>query len=275
MSTAADRPAPRPEGGLLAEIVADKRVEVARLANVRWHARTTSAPRSLSAALRRATGEPLRLIGEIKHRSPSAGPLSRVLDPAARARVYQASGAAAVSVLCDARRFDGSYADLATARAAVDLPVLCKEFVLDPLQVERAYDAGADAVLLIVRIVDDAALESLLETCETRGLEALVEVATGEELARALAAGAQMIGVNARDLDTLAMDATRAARVLDAIPSDVVAVHLSGISDPASVARVAASRAHAALVGEALMRQDDPSALLRALVDACAAAPES
>ncbi|MCC7536213.1 MAG: indole-3-glycerol-phosphate synthase [Deltaproteobacteria bacterium] len=260
-----------PRAGVLTDILADKRVEVGRLANVRWHPRTASSPRSLRDALRRAAGSvPLRLIAEIKHRSPSAGPLSRVLDPAARARAYQEAGASAVSVLCDAKRFDGSYADLAAVRAAVELPVLCKEFVIDRVQVDRAYDAGADAVLVIVRIVeDDVSLCSLIDACEMRGMDALVEVATHEELARALSAGAHVVGVNARDLDTLAMDAARAAAVLAAIPPNVIAVHLSGIADPQAVARVAATRADAALVGEALMRQDDPRPLLRALVGAC------
>jgi indole-3-glycerol phosphate synthase len=178
-----------------------------------------------------------------------------------------------VSVLCDAPFFEGSWEHLGEARARLDaaaraVPLLAKEFVLDARQIEEARDRGGDAVLLIARIVDAARLQDLARVAREEGIEPLVEVVDEVELGAALAAGARVVGVNARDLDTLAMDGERTARVLDAIPRDVVAVHLSGLRTPADVARVARSRADAALIGEALMRQDDPRPLLRAMAQA-------
>ena len=267
----------------LDEIVASKRREIEALV------RTPDAPLAptgpadtlrsrrasldVRAALARSEGAPLRLIAEVKMKSPSAGPLSRALDAASRARVYADAGATMVSILCDGPFFDGSFEDLARARAALDtaglaVPLLAKEFILDAVQLDRARDSGADAALLIARILPPPALSNLASACRARGLEPLIEVTDEAELAAALAAGARVVGVNARDLDTLVIDKARAARVLAAIPADVVAVHLSGLSTPASVADVAAGRADAALVGEALMRQDAPGELLRAMVTA-------
>jgi indole-3-glycerol phosphate synthase len=174
-----------------------------------------------------------------------------------------------VSVLCDGPFFDGAWEHLAAARARIErTPLLAKEFVLDAAQVVEARDRGGDAVLLIARIVDVDTLAALARAARDEGLEPLVEVVDEEELDAALAAGARVVGVNARDLDTLAMDAARTARVLDAIPAGVVAVHLSGIRDAGDVRRVAASRADAALVGETLMREDDPRAKLASLLEA-------
>jgi indole-3-glycerol phosphate synthase len=178
-----------------------------------------------------------------------------------------------VSVLCDGPFFDGSWDHLAAARARLDaaglaVPLLAKDFVIDERQAEEARDRGADAVLLIARIVDRARLRELARCAREAGLEPLVEVVDEAELAAALAAGARLVGVNARDLDSLAMDAERTARVLGAIPPEVVAVHLSGVRAPADVALLSRGRADAALVGEALMRQDDPRPALRAMVTA-------
>jgi indole-3-glycerol phosphate synthase len=172
-----------------------------------------------------------------------------------------------VSVLTDARWFDGSPADLAAARAAVSIPVLCKDFPVDVAQVQRAWAGGADAALIIVRCLPDAdALSQLIEGTRGYGLEPFVEVVDEGELERALRAGARVIGVNARDLDSLEMDTERAQRVLASIPADLVAVHLSGIRTGADAFNVAASRADAALIGEALMRRDNPAELLGELV---------
>jgi indole-3-glycerol phosphate synthase len=171
-----------------------------------------------------------------------------------------------VSILTDARWFDGSLEDLRAARGRVAVPVLCKDFLVDPVQIDHAWAAGADAALVIVRCLpheDD--LGHLVAATVTRGLEPFVEVIDERELERALFAGARVIGVNARDLDTLEMDAGRAERVLASIPPDRVAVHLSGLKTRADAARVGASRADAALVGEALMRCDDPGELLSEL----------
>jgi len=218
--------------------------------------------------LSRAAGQPLRLIAEIKRRSPSAGALSTRLSVGERAAAYERAGARMVSVLCDRQFFAGAYGHLAEVRAACALPVLCKEFVIDEVQLDAARAFGADAVLVIVRCLPPAELAPMIAAARERQLVPLVEAVTEDESARALDAGADLVGVNARDLDTLEMDAERAARVLAALPAAVTRVRLSGIAAPADVARVAASPADAALVGETLMRQDDPEALLRELVAA-------
>lgn len=178
-------------------------------------------------------------------------------------------------MLTDGPFFGGSFDDLAACRDALDEALgaarprlLCKEFVIDEVQLDRAVAAGADAALLIVRIVDAGALGRLVAASLARGLEPLVEVATRDEVALALDAGARVVGVNARDLDTLRMDPARAADVLAALGGRAIAVHLSGLATPTDVGRVAAGPADAALVGEALMRRDDPAPLLRELVAA-------
>lgn len=252
---------------LLDEILAEKNREAAALAHER-HARPAAwTPRNALAALLRPEGRPLRIIAEVKLRSPSAGRLSRALSPAQRARAYENAGAAMVSVLTDARYFDGSFEHLFEARKLTNLPLLCKDFIVAPSQVERAFAAGADAVLVIVRCLPGDALDAVMETILARGLEPFVEVTNEAELSRALEAKARIIGVNARDLDTLEMNAERAARVLQQIPPGVVAVHLSGLRTPADARRIAASRADAALVGETLMREDNPEPLLRAMTE--------
>jgi indole-3-glycerol phosphate synthase len=258
--------------GLLHDILAEKAKEVAALRGLPSVSRPSAWPvRDVVGALRRPKGAPLRLIAEIKFRSPSAGPLSRDLGPRERAEAYAAGGAAMVSVLTDKKWFDGSLDDLMRARAGVSVPVLCKDYIIDPIQIDQAVSAGADAVLIIVRCVAEGdALAELVEAAQERGVEPFVEVVTEDELDRALGAGARVIGVNARDLDTLEMDAARAKRVLARIPEGVVAVHLSGLKTAADAASIALSRADAALIGEALMRQGDPRALLAELVRAAA-----
>lgn len=264
--------------GVLDAIVASKQREVHALELRTCHARVPEGPRrNVASSLRRAAGQPLRLIAENKRKSPSAGALSTALTAGERAVRYAESGAAMVSVLCDEPFFGGSWADVVDARVALaaaghSIPVLAKEFVLDERQLREACASGADAVLLIARILDRQRLRELFVQAETLGLESLVEVVTEEELEWALAAGAQIIGVNARDLDTLVMDAERATRVLDAVPGGCIPVYLSGLKGPDDVPRIARSGAHAALVGETLMREDDPRARLRAMVEAAAAA---
>lgn len=260
---------------ILDEILASKRREVAALRGSvvvpRFHG--PPARRDVARALRRGDGEPLRLIAENKRMSPSAGPLSTVLSPADRALRYAEAGATMVSVLCDGPFFGGSWDHVAEIRTALDEAghptlVLAKEFVLDPSQLAVARGSGADAALLIVRILDGAALGELVAAARELAIEPIVEVVDERELAAALAAGAEVVGVNARDLDTLAIDPVRAARVTAAIPQRAVALHLSGLKTPGDVAAVARARADGALLGEALMRQDDPSALLGELVAA-------
>jgi indole-3-glycerol phosphate synthase len=256
--------------GLLEEIVAEKRSEVRQLRTAPAAQRPAGwAVRDVLRALARPSATPLRLVAEIKFRSPSAGTLSRALGPADRARAYERAGASMVSVLTDRRWFDGSFDDLSDARRSVSVPLLCKDFVLDASQIQRAWAAGADAVLVIVRCVPEKeALSGLVDAARTWGIEPLVEVVDERELEAAIAAGARLVGVNARDLGTLAIDTDRASRVLAAAPPGIVAVRLSGVRDAGGVARVAASRADAALVGEALMKDDDPEPLLGAMVKA-------
>jgi indole-3-glycerol phosphate synthase len=256
---------------LLADILASKQHEIAAMRD-RPRRPSKRTPLDVLTTLGRSGGA-LRLVAEIKLRSPSAGPLSHALTPAARAVSYAESGASMVSVLCDAPFFDGSWDHLAAARVSLDaaghaVPLLAKDFIVHERQVLEARDRGADAVLLIARIVDAARLKELTRAARDAGLEPLLEVVDEAELAAALDSGARLVGVNARDLDSLAMDAARTARVLEAIPAEVVAVRLSGVKAPVDVARLSRGRADAALIGEALMRQDDPGPLLRAMVAA-------
>lgn len=252
----------------LARILRAKRDAVTELAA----RRLPNAPSRREVRLRRARGEPLRLIAEIKRRSPSAGRLSTKLGVAERAQAYERAGASMVSVLVDAGFFDGAYEHLAEARRGTLLPILCKEFVLDEIQLRAARAYGADAVLIIVRTAPPGSLRSLIDSARALDLEPLVEVATASEAEAALEAGADLVGVNARDLDTLEVDLERARRVLEALPKHVVRVHLSGIGSPDAVDAVARSGVDAALVGEVLMREDDPEPLLRSLRSACGGA---
>lgn len=253
---------------LLDDILDAKHREAESLARMQHERPAAWEPRDVVSALQRGQATRLRIIAEVKLRSPSAGPLSRALAPAARAKAYENAGASMVSVLTDGRWFDGSFEHLEEARKHVNLPLLCKDFVVAPSQVERAWAKGADAVLVIVRCLPGRALDTVLQAVRARGLEPFVEVTDEDELERALGAGARVVGVNARDLDTLVMDTERAARVLAKIPQDVVAVHLSGLRTPEDARRIGLSRADAALVGESLMREDDPVPLLRAMVEA-------
>jgi indole-3-glycerol phosphate synthase len=259
---------------VLDRILESKRREVEAL-----HASDEEPPTARRAtldverALRRPPGAPLRFISEIKRKSPSGGEIAPGVDAGARARGYAEGGAAMVSVLCDGPFFGGSWADVASARAALDglsrdVPILAKEFILDEAQLDRARTAGADAVLLIARILSPARLRELHGAALAHGMRPLVEVVDEAEVAVALACDARVIGVNARDLDTLAMDAARAARVLEAIPEGRVRVHLSGIRTEDDVRAVARARVDAVLVGETLMREADPAPLLRRLVAA-------
>jgi indole-3-glycerol phosphate synthase len=263
---------------LLAEILRRKGEEVAALRGRSSVNTLARQPLDVPAALRRPRAAPLRLIAEVKLRSPSAGALSRALSPPERAVVYAEAGATMVSVLCDAPFFDGSWEHLASARRALDarglrVPLLAKDFVIDEVQIDEASARGADAVLLIARIVSADRLVQLAAAARARRVEPLVEVVDEAELAAAVRAEARVVGVNARDLDLLVMDAARTARVLAAIPPDTVAVHFSGLRDAAGVASIAAGRPDAALVGEALMRADDPRPLLGAMVRAAQTSP--
>ena len=207
----------------------------------------------------------IRIIAEFKRASPSLGDIAPGADPAERAAAYERGGAAAMSVLCDAARFKGSPDDLCRAASASSLPLLAKDFITAPERLEEVAAAGASAALLIVRYLDDAALAALLARTRALGMDALVETRSGEEIARAVAAGADIIGVNSRDLETLSVDIAVAERLLGRIPDGVVRVAESGVATRADVERLAAAGADAFLVGTALMRAADPAEKLMEL----------
>jgi indole-3-glycerol phosphate synthase len=248
-----------------ARLAAGRRAERLPLAAVQAVAAGAPPPRGLRRAVRRGPDGP-RLVAEVKRRSPSRGDIRVDLDPAALAAAYAAGGAAAVSVLTEPRHFAGSPEDLLAVRAAVDLPVLRKDFVTTPYQVWEARAWGADAVLLIVAALDAAALRALLAEATAAGLDALVEVHPVAAAAAAAAAGATLVGVNARDLATLEVDPGRFAAVRDALPGGAVLVAESGIRDRAGVQAAADAGADAVLVGETLVRASDPAATVRDLL---------
>ncbi len=261
----------------LDEIVAAHRREAAKRgrdrAALEAAAMAAPSPRGFAAAL--TAGEEMAVIAEIKRRSPSKGLLAPDLDPASVARAYARGGAACLSVLTDAAFFGGSGADLETARAVVELPVLRKDFTVCEADCLEARAMGADAVLLIVAALDDAELRDFVALAGELGLDALVEVHDEEELDRALRADAFCIGVNQRDLHTFKVDPARALRVGAAVPVGVVMVAESGITTATDLRRLADAGFDAALVGEALVTAAEPDVALRALrgVDATAGAP--
>lgn len=212
--------------------------------------------------------EHVSVIAEVKRASPSKGMLAEIADPASLARDYEAGGAHAISVLTEGRRFGGSLADLAAVRATVDVPVLRKDFVVTSYQLWEARAFGADLVLLIVSALDQQALISLVERAQSLGLTPLVEVHDQEEAARALDAGASVIGVNARDLRTLKVDRGVFARVAPRIPSSCVRIAESGVRDPHDLIAYAEAGADAVLVGESIVTGKDPRAAVHDLVTA-------
>lgn len=247
--------------GILASIVETKRAEVeeldARAHDVEGTLSQVRPARDFHAALARPGA--VSLIAECKRRSPGAGPIRPDLDPAQIARDYEMAGAAALSVLTDGPYFGGSLADLAHAGSTTSIPVLRKDFTLDPIQVLEARGGGADAVLLIVRILDDDTLAQLHGEATGLGMSVLVEAHDAAELDRALKCGADIIGINNRDLATFTTDLDTTVRLLGQVPDDVVIVSESGIRDRADVERLAGAGVDAILVGEALLKSNDPS----------------
>ncbi|MGC5033279.1 indole-3-glycerol phosphate synthase TrpC [Micromonospora sp. DT229] len=225
---------------------------------------TPARPGAFAAAL---NGTDVGIIAEVKPKSPSKGDLLPLAEAVPLARTYAAAGAAAVSVLADTPYFGGSpdlVAQIADD-AEVTVPVLFKDFLVDVRQVQLAYDCGADAVLVIVRAVDDALLTDLLAAAGDLGLDALVETFTEEEVDRALRAGARIIGVNNRDLRTFEVDLDNSMRLRRLIPPAVLTVSESGLNTAADLARIGAQGFHAALIGESLLTSDDPADKLRSL----------
>lgn len=252
---------------ILDRIVQTKKNElretVPRLSELRDIARQADAPRGFAAALRRPAE--VRLLAEVKRRSPSAGDIRPGADPVEVARAYVRGGAAALSVLTDRDYFGGDLAFLSAVREAVPVPVIRKDFLIHPAQVWEARAAGADAVLLIVRILEQPLLEELHGLARELGMDALVEAHTAEELERALAAGATLVGVNNRDLDTFVTDLDLSIRLAPRVPATVTYVAESGIRAAEDVDRLGAAGVDAILVGESLMRQADVGAAAAAL----------
>jgi indole-3-glycerol phosphate synthase len=213
-------------------------------------------------------GPGVSVIAEVKRSSPSKGPLAKIADPAALAAEYEAGGAAAVSVLTEGRRFAGSLDDLVAVRCAVSVPVLRKDFIVSAYQLFEARAAGADMILLIVAALSDHQLIALIERATSIGLTPLVEVHTGEEISRAVQAGARIIGVNARNLQTLEVDLSTFARLAPLIPDGIVRIAESGVRGPHDVIELARAGADVVLVGEALVTGRDPRSGVADLVAA-------
>jgi len=259
-------------GSFLSEILAQKREAVGqmkanpssnRLRDRALEIRKTAAPHRLFQALK-AESPRMKIIAEFKRRSPSAGIIRD--DPSAGevARRYERGGACAISVLTDEAHFGGSIADLRAVRSSTNLPVLCKDFIIDPIQIYEAAIAGADAVLLIVAALDDAVLRDLREIAEDQlGLDALVEVHTSVEMRRALNTGARIIGVNNRDLQTFQVSLKTSEHLIAEAPQDRIMVSESGLRSAKSFYRLHNLGFHGFLIGETLMRATDPEKALR------------
>jgi len=251
---------------LLRAIVADKRAALERRRGSREHAAlldgAATTPRDFCAALA-APG--LAIVAEIKRRSPSAGALRLDLEPAPLARALEAAGARALSVLTEPTWFGGSAADLVATRAATCRPVLRKDFLLEPAEMRESRLLGADAVLLIVRILGPGQLDELVAAADEAALHCIVEAHDERDLERAIDSRAPVIGINSRDLDTLRVDLDGALALRTRVPRDRLVLAESGVRTPADVRAIAAGGFDAVLVGEALMRASDPAAALREL----------
>lgn len=244
--------------------LAEVRVEdlVARTAELERLAADQHSARSFAAAL---AGPTVGVIAEVKRRSPSRGDLDPGLVASQRAAAYARGGAAAISVLTEPSSFGGSPADLSDVASTVALPVLRKDFIVHEVQILESRALGASAVLLIARALAPDALTRLIEAARAQGLETLVEVRTREELARALDSGAEVIGINARDLETLVVDESVPLELIAHVPGNLVAVAESGISDRAGVEAAARAGANAVLVGSVLSTAQDPEQAVRGL----------
>ena len=259
---------------VLAGIAAYKSIDVAARKAATSHdaieslARAASPPRGFRAALERHienTGRPA-LIAEIKKASPSKGLIRADFDPPALAQAYERGGASCLSVLTDGPSFKGDDAFLAAARDATSLPCLRKDFLVDPWQVAESRALGADCILIILAMVDDALAADLLAEAERFGMDALIETHDEDEMARACALGGDLIGINNRSLRTFEVDLAVTERLASLAPTEALLVAESGIFTPDDVARVSDARAQAVLVGESLMRQMDVEAATRALL---------
>lgn len=254
---------------IIAGAVEDLKERQARVPMNEIKKRALKAPDARDGVAMLRSGEgAVKIIAEIKRSSPLSGPLAPIRDPAKLASTYEAGGASAISVLTEQRHFRGSLDDLDVVRAAVDIPVLRKDIIVTPYQIHEARAHGADLVLLIVAALEQPVLVSLLERVHSLGMHALIETHSRFEALRALDAGAQIIGVNARDLKTLEVDRGIVEQIIDVIPSEVVAVAEAGVRDSHDVVEYAKWGADAVLVGEALVTSVDAHSSIRDLVSA-------
>jgi indole-3-glycerol phosphate synthase len=255
-----------PPGGVLGTICGESEARAALLApravELERLAATTPPGPSLAAALRRTD---VALIAEVKRKSPSKGSIAPHLDAVEQARAYVAGGAAAISVLTEPAHFSGSLEDLQAVRAALAVPALKKDFHVRPIQLVEARGAGASAALLIARALDPERLRQMMQTGRDLGLELLVEIRDETELDRALEAGATMIGVNNRDLESLIIDPATAELLVPRIPSGILAIAESGVKSRADVERYARCGADAVLVGSSISAAPEPAAATRSL----------
>lgn len=251
----------------MAQVRADVEARQQRvpLAALRKRQAAAPAPRDAYSVLRRPG---VGVIAEIKRSSPSAGTLAEIPDAAALAVEYEAGGARCISVLTEPRRFGGSLEDLTAVRASVDVPVLRKDFIVSSYQVHEARARGADLVLLIVAALEQKVLVGLRERIESLGMTALVEVHDEDEADRALEAGARVIGVNARNLHTMAMDRSVFERIAPGMPNHVIKIAESGVRGPHDLIRYASAGADAVLVGEGLVTRKSPRDAVAELVTA-------
>lgn len=256
-----------PATSLLTELVNGALRDAEARKSLRSLAETEAAAIQVAPAIDAATAlaptDRVKIIAEVKRASPSRGPLADIPDPAALAVSYELGGASAISVLTEQRRFGGSLADLEAVRSSVNVPVLRKDFIADPYQVFEARAAGADLVLLIVAALEQSRLQELYSLVTGLGMTALVEAHDADEVSRALDIGAELVGVNARDLRTFELDQNLFGELADRIPSGVIRVAESAVRTVADVAHYRQAGADVVLVGEALVTGGDPVATLQ------------
>jgi len=243
----------------LAEIIAEKKKEVARLKKQAAVGRDFEKPlvRDFKAAV--WVPPQIRLIAEIKFASPSAGVIREQTDPAAIGRIYEEAGAAAISLLTDKRFFQGDLNQLPPLKKAVGLPILRKDFIIDEAQVREAFAYGADAILLIARILSPAQLAELICACRELGMASLTEIHDRDDLEKALESGAEIIGINNRDLDSFTVNIHTTFELAPLVPDDRVVISESGIENERQIQSLKNTRVNAVLVGSALMKSDDPA----------------
>ena len=252
----------------LVEIIAEKKNEVARLKKARpdYSEHSLPARRDFKAAV--SAPRQINLIAEIKFASPSAGRIRPGSDPIPIGRIYENAGAAAISLLTDKRFFQGDLNYLPRLKKAVSLPILRKDFIIDAVQVREAFGYGADAILLIARILSQVQMAELISASRELKMDYLTEVHDGDDLEKAIAAGAEIIGINNRDLDTFIVDINTTYKLAPLVPDDCVLVSESGIQNEGDIRSLKNTGVQAVLVGSALMKSDDPAGKTAAIVNA-------